>query len=76
MRSSFFWSLLPPCPKYSERGEKWMLAKVSNQNFNCLEVTGIASKRFAGVPYTIVSGHRRHIQQGWRLEQGTAQNTT
>ena len=47
---------------------KRMLAKVSGQNFNCLEVTAIASKRFAGVPYTVVSGHRRHIQQGWRLD--------
>jgi len=47
---------------------KRMLAKVSGQHFNCLEVTAIASKRFAGVPYTVVSGHRRHIQQGWRLD--------
>jgi len=29
---------------------KRMLAKVSEQNFNCLEVTAIASKRFVGVP--------------------------
>jgi hypothetical protein len=45
-----------------------MLAKVSEQNFNCMEVTAVASKRFAGVHYTVVSGHRRHIQQGWRLD--------
>jgi hypothetical protein len=48
---------------------KRMLAKVSQQNFNCLEVTGIASRRFAGLPYTIVSGHRRHIQHAWQLSQ-------
>jgi hypothetical protein len=48
---------------------KRILVKVSKQNFNCLEVTAIASKRFAGVPYTIVSGHRRHIQQGWLLDR-------
>ena len=47
---------------------KRMLAKVSEQNFNCLEVTAIASKRFVAVPYTVVSGHRRHIQQGWGLD--------
>jgi len=47
---------------------KRMLAKVSKQNFNCMEVTAIARKRFAGVPYTVVSAHRRHIQQGWRLD--------
>ena len=47
---------------------KRILSKVSGQNFNCLEVTEIASKRFAGFPYTVVSAHRRHIQQGWRLD--------
>ena len=48
---------------------KRMLVKVREQNFNCLEVTGIASRRFAGVPYTIVSGHRRQIRQPWHLNQ-------
>ncbi len=48
---------------------KRMLAKVSQQNFNCLEVKGIASRRFAGVPYTIISAHRRHIQKAWQLDQ-------
>jgi len=37
-------------------------------NFNCLEVTGIVANRFLGVPYTTVSAHSRHIQQGWRLD--------
>jgi hypothetical protein len=48
---------------------KRMLAKVSEQNFNCLEVTGIKTRRFAGIPYTIVSGHRRQIRQPWHLDQ-------
>jgi hypothetical protein len=48
---------------------KRMLAKVSQQNFNCLEVKGIASRRFAGVPYTIISAYRRHIQKGWQLDE-------
>jgi hypothetical protein len=57
-----------PDAKNMRQAVKRMLAKVSEQNFNCLEVTAIASKRFAGVRYTVVSGHRRHIQQGWRLD--------
>jgi hypothetical protein len=45
-----------------------ILAKVRLHNFNCLEVTGIVANRFLGVPYTTVSAHSRHIQQGWRLD--------
>lgn len=42
--------------------------KVKHQNFNCLEVTAIAVKRFLGVPYATVSAHSRHIQEGYRLD--------
>lgn len=42
--------------------------KVKHQNFNCLEVTGIVAGSFLGVPYTTVSAHSRHIQQGYRLD--------
>ena len=45
-----------------------ILARTSDQNFNCLEVTGITTHHFLGVPYTSVSAHRRHIQQGCRLD--------
>jgi hypothetical protein len=45
-----------------------MLGKLKPMNFNCLEVTGIVAKRFLGVPYTVVSAHSRHIQQGCCLE--------
>jgi hypothetical protein len=45
-----------------------ILARMRGQNFNCLEVTGISAEHFVGVPYTIVSAHWRHIQQGCRLE--------
>lgn len=45
-----------------------MLEKVKPLNFNCLEVTGIVGKRFLGVPYTVVSGHSRHIQKSCYLE--------
>lgn len=32
-----------------------ILARTSDKSFNCLEVTGIAAKRFVGVPYTSIS---------------------
>lgn len=49
-----------------------MLVKVKPLNFNCLEVTGIAAKRFFGVPYTVISGHSRHIQESCYLDGATA----
>ena len=45
-----------------------ILARLGGQNFNCLEVTGISAEHFVGVPYTMVSAHWRHIQQGCRLD--------
>jgi hypothetical protein len=45
-----------------------ILGKVRGQDFNCLEVTGILARRFIGMPYTIVSAHSRHIQQGCQLD--------
>jgi|SRR5580704_6026109 hypothetical protein len=45
-----------------------MLQKVKPLNFNCLEVTAIAAKRFLGVPYTLISAHSRHIQQSCYLD--------
>jgi hypothetical protein len=51
-----------------ERALRRILAKVRQQNFNCLEVTSIAQSRFCGMPYTTVTGHSRHIQQGWVLQ--------
>ncbi len=47
---------------------KRILEKVKQQDFNCLEVTGIVAKRFLGVPYATVSGHSRHIQRGCLLD--------
>jgi hypothetical protein len=45
-----------------------VLEKVKPLNFNCLEVTAIAAKRFLGVPYTLISAHSRHIQQSCYLD--------
>ena len=45
-----------------------ILAKVKQQNFNCLEVTAIVPRRFLGLPYATVAAHSRHIQQSCQLE--------
>lgn len=45
-----------------------ILAKLTPQGFNCLEVTGIVEKRFWGVRYATVSAHARHIQRSCYLE--------
>ena len=49
-----------------------ILGKMTSQNFNCLEVTGILAKRFLRVPYTTVSAHSRHIQQSCYLDSAEA----
>jgi hypothetical protein len=46
------------------RAMKRILAKVGSLKFNCLEVTGISTKRFLGIPYVQVLAHSRHIQKG------------
>src|SRR5256712_11955911 len=59
---------------------KRILGKGRQQNFNCLEVTGIVAKRFLGVPYATVSAHSRHIQHSCQLDgiqqRRTDQNDT
>jgi hypothetical protein len=45
-----------------------ILAKVTQQHFNGLEVTAIVTRHFLGVPYVTVSAHSRHIQQSCCLE--------
>lgn len=42
--------------------------KVRGDDFNCLEVTGIAARSLFGIPYLVVSAHSRHIQKGFRLD--------
>ncbi|MFZ0284821.1 MAG: hypothetical protein WAL32_06285 [Terriglobales bacterium] len=53
-----------------------ILKKVSGEDFNCLEVTGIVAKRFFGLRYATVSAHSRHIQQSCRLDDAQARRTT
>jgi hypothetical protein len=53
-----------------------ILAKVKQQHFNGLEVTGIAARHFLGVPYVTVSAHSRHMQQGCYLDSSEARQAS
>jgi hypothetical protein len=46
------------------RAVKQILAKQGGQKFNSLEITGVVSKRFLGIPFISVTAHFRHIKQG------------
>jgi hypothetical protein len=45
-----------------------ILAKVKQQHFNGLEVSGVVAKHFLGVPYVVVTAHSRHVQQSCHLD--------
>ncbi len=47
------------------RAIKGIVARLKSDkfNFNSLEITQVASKRFLGLPYVSVSAHWRHIQE-------------
>ena len=53
-----------------------ILAKVKQQHFNGLEVTGIVARHFLGVPYVTVSAHSRHMQQGCYLDSSQARQAS
>ncbi len=40
-----------------------IMARLKSQNFNCVEITQVAEKRFLGMPYVSVTAHSRHIQE-------------
>jgi hypothetical protein len=48
--------------KTVRRAVKRILANLKSGEFNSLEITRVASKRFLGLPYASVSAHSRHIQ--------------
>ena len=50
--------------------------ETGQQPLNALEITGIATKRFLGVPYTIVSAHSRHIQRSCYLDGTLGRQTS
>ena len=58
-----------------ERALKRILTKVAKLHFNALEVTGIVTRHFMGMPYTTVTVHSRHIQQGYSLNNSEGQHT-
>jgi hypothetical protein len=47
--------------KTVRRAVKRILANLKLGEFNSLEITRVASKRFLGLPYASVSAHSRHI---------------
>jgi hypothetical protein len=55
---------------------KRILTKVNRQHFNGLEVTKIATRRFLGLPYVIVSAHSRHMQQSSSLDSSEARRSS
>jgi hypothetical protein len=52
-----------------------ILAKVKQQHFNGLEITGIVAGHFLGMPYVTVSAHSRHLQQSCYLDSAEARRT-
>lgn len=40
-----------------------LLHKMQPQMFNCVELTEVSAKHFAGIPYVHLTGHARHIQR-------------
>jgi hypothetical protein len=53
-----------------------LLWKVRLQHFNGLEITGIVTRHFLGVPYVTVSAHSRHMQQSCQLDSIEARETS
>ena len=49
--------------KTVRRAVKRILTDPKLGEFNSLEITRVATKRFLGLPYTSVSAHSRHIQE-------------
>ena len=73
MKAMFFGAL---GAKKIQNALKRILGRVTGQDFNCIEVTGIVAKRFLGVPYAIVTAHSRHIQQSCYLDSPEARRTS
>jgi len=54
-------------PATVDKAVKRLVASVKAQRFNGLEITRVATSSFLGLPYTKVTGHARHIQEGLSL---------
>jgi hypothetical protein len=53
--------------KTTRKAIKRIIANLKSKNFNCLEITRLATKRSLGLLYVSVSAHSRHIQGGQAL---------
>jgi len=53
--------------KAVRRAVKRVLAKVTQDDFNALEISQVAVKRFLGLPYVTVSAYARHLQESMFL---------
>jgi len=53
--------------KAARRALNRVLANVKADNFNSLEISQVAGKRFLGLPYVTVFAHARHIQESMFL---------
>lgn len=49
--------------KRTHKAASRIMARLKSQNFNCVEITLVAGKRFLGLPYVSVTAHSRHIQE-------------
>lgn len=49
--------------KTTRKAIKQVVAKMRSKNFNCLEITQVAVKRFLGLPYMNVFARSRQIQE-------------
>jgi hypothetical protein len=49
--------------KTTRQAIKQIVAKMRSKNFNCLEITQVAVKRFLGLRYVNVFARSRHIQE-------------
>jgi hypothetical protein len=55
-------------PESLRRAVRSILAKPEAHKFNSLEITGIRSRWFLGIPFVSVMANFRHIQQGLALD--------
>jgi hypothetical protein len=53
--------------KTTRKAIKRIIANLKSKNFNCLEITRLATKRSLGLLYVSVSAHSQHIQGGQAL---------
>ncbi len=52
-------------------GVKRLLAQISAQHFNCMQLSNILRERFLGIPFVSVVAHARHLQKGFQIDSFT-----